>query len=175
MKNMELYSPTCPDAHAKALVMAGPLRGLLDYKGGYSTERLIGMQLEVFREWREAVREDRPGFDCNFYEWMLREADSAFVVKPGQLVKWDQGYGVILARRTRNVNWVDHWHVVSTSRVQGVWPQPMKAVEVKTTDGRTHMVEALSGTVGPADIPPEVFALACGRAKDCPMMKGGAE
>lgn len=176
MKNIELYSPACPDKHAKALVMAGPLRGLLDSRGCYYHEKLLEMQLEVFKEWREAARKDRPAFDCHFYEWMLREEDSAFVLKPGQLVKWDnKEYGVVSARLTHNVGWVDRWHVVCASRVEDPWPQPMKTVEIKLPDGRTHVVNALAMNIEPADIPPEVFALACRRAKDCPMMKGGME
>lgn len=172
MKNMELYSPACPDAHAKALVLAGPLRELLDSSGGYHSEQLLGMQLEVFKEWREAARKDHPAFDCSFYEWMLREEDSAFVLKPGQLVKWDKGYAVVSARLTHGVGWVNHWHVVSASRVQEAWPQPMKAVEIKTPDGRVHVVNALASNIEPADIPSEIFALACGKAKDCPMLNG---
>lgn len=174
MKNMELYSPACPDEHAKALVMAGPLRGLFDDRGCYFPEQLLGMQLEVFREWREAVREGCPAFDCDFYEWMLREEDSAFVLKPGQLVKWDKGYGVVSARLTRSVGWVSHWQVVSASLTKNEWPQPMRMVDVKTPDGRIRAVNALDENIEPADIPPEVFALACGKAKDCPMLKGGS-
>lgn len=176
MRNRELYSPACPDAHAKALVLAGPLRGLLDDRGCYFTEKLLEKQLEVFREWREAAREaDHPAFDCNFYEWLDREEDSAFVLRPGQLVKWGKGYGVVSARLTRDVSWVNQWRVVSASLMEDAWPQPMRAVEIKTPDGLTHAMNALDGALGPADIPPEVFALACGRAKDCPMLKGGRD
>lgn len=175
MKNMELYSPSCPDEHAKALVLAGPLRGLLDDRGCYSPEELLRMQLEVFKEWLEAAREVHPSFDCNFYEWMLREEDSAFVLQPGQLVKWDKGYAVVSARLTRGVGWVNRWQVVSASLTRDEWPQPMRAVDVKTPNGRTHAVNALAMNIEPADIPPEVFALACGKAKNCPMLKGGRD
>lgn len=175
MKNMELYSPGCADAHAKALVLAGPLRGLLDDRGSYSGYKLLEMQLNVFREWREAARKDHPSFECSFYEWMIREEDSAFVLKPGQLVKWDKGYAVVSARLTHNIGWVNHCHVVSASLTNDDWPQPMKVVEMKTPDGQTHVVNALAKNIEPADIPPEVFALACGRAKDCPMLKGGPD
>lgn len=175
MKNMELYSPACPDAHAKALVLAGPLRGLLDDRGCYCSEKLLEMQLEVFKEWREAAREGRPGFDCDFYEWMLREEDSAFVLKPGQLVKWDKGYGVVSARLTHGVGWVNHWHVVSASRTQNPWPQPMTMVQVKTPDGQAHTVNALDDGLEPSDIPPEIFALACGKARECPMLNGNRQ
>lgn len=172
MKNSELYSPGCPDAHAKALVMAGPLRGLLDGRGSYSPEKLLGRQLIVFKEWLEATRKNNPDFCCSFYEWMDRNADSAFVVRPGQLVKWYGTYGVVSARLTQRVDWVNRWHVVSASLTKNAWPQPMKSIEVKAPDGQVRAIDALDTELEPADIPPEVFALACGRAKDCPMLKG---
>lgn len=174
MKNSELYSPACPDERAKALVMAGPLRGVVDKQGSYAQNSLLDAQVKVFREWREAARGDGvPDFDCDFYEWMERRADAAFLVRPGQLVKYGGKYGVVAARIEKGLGWAARYAVRRACLVHEKWPQPMNAVIVKTADGLERSTNALD--LEPADFPPEVFALACGRAKDCPMLKGGRD
>lgn len=53
------------------------------------------------------------------------------------------------------------------------WPQPATMVELKDPGGKVLAVDALCSSITPADIPPEIFALACGNAKKCPMLKEG--
>lgn len=52
-------------------------------------------------------------------------------------------------------------------------PASLRRLSVEYPDGSVHSIDAEDEGLEPADIPPEVFALACGRAKGCPMMKGG--
>jgi len=175
MRNDELYSPNCPDDHAKKLVTNYVLRGLVDGRGTYSPDKLLARQHAVFLEWLAAVHESHPLFACGFYEWLCRNCDAAFVFKPGDLVKYDGRYCVVAQRRTREVTWVNSWHMRGAFTLQEPWPLPIREVELKDPDGKVFVVDALHGSVEPADIPPEVFALACGRAKDCPMLKGGRD
>ena len=178
MRNDELYSPTCPDEHAKKLVLSYALRGLLDDRRCYTDEKLLAAQCKIYEEWLAAVRESCSGFDCDFYEWLSRggsSGDAAFIFKPGDLVKYNGRYCVVVRRETRNMGYVNSWRVRNGKPVQRTWPQPACAVELKDPDGHVHTMNALSAGIEPADIPPEVFALACGRAKNCPMVKGDAE
>lgn len=177
MRNDELFSPGCPDAHAKRLVLAYALRGLLDDRKCYRSEALLAMQYGVFKEWLAAVNEDRPDFRCCLHEWFARGGlcDAAFIFTPGDLVKYDGRYCVVSRRLTRDVGWVNSWVVEDDVVVQRARPQPMSAVVLKEADGSEHTVNALDDAIEPADIPPEVFALACGKARGCPMLKGGRD
>lgn len=174
MRNEELFSPGCPVAHAKKLVMDYVLRGLTDDRGTYFPDRLLAKQHAVYEEWLTAIREFKPDFDCDFYEWLGRSGDAAFVFRPGDLVKHDGRYSVVVRRCTQS-GWMNHWHIRNRMPVQDVWPLPLCAIELKDPDGRTCVVDALAENIEPADIPPEVFALACGKAKNCPMVKGDCE
>lgn len=174
MKNYELFSPHCPNDHAKRLVKGYAMRGLLDDRGTYSPDKLLARQQAVYLEWLAAVRKSKSDFDCGFYEWLCRDRDSAFVFKPGDLVKFDGRYCVVV-RRFLGMSWVDNWRMRDGMPTQEPWPQPLDTVELKDSDGRTSFADALAGSIEPADIPPEIFALACGKAKDCPMMNGGCE
>lgn len=175
MRNDELFSPACPDEHAKRLVNGYVMRGMKDGRGAYSPDRLLARQLEVYAEWLAAIREYSVNFGCGFYEWLNRDSDSAFVLKPGDLVKCSGSYCVVVRRRTREVPWTNSWRLRNGKPVQEPWPPPMHEVELKDSDGKVIIVDALHGAIEPANIPPEVFALACGRAKDCPMLKGGRD
>lgn len=175
MRNDELFSPNCPDNHAKKLVDGYVMRGLTDGRGAYSIDRLLARQHAVYEEWMAAVRESTTSFDCGFYEWLNRICDAAFVFKPGDLVKYNGLYCVVARRRTREVTWVNSWRLRNGMPVQEPWPQPMREVELKDPDGKVFIVDVLNGSVEPTDIPPEVFALACEKARECPMMKGGCE
>ena len=175
MRNDELFSPDCPNDRAQKLVMNYALRGLGDNRGTYSSDKLLAKQHAVFLEWLAAVRGSTTSFDCGFYEWLGRSCDAAFALRPGDLVKYSGVYCVVARRRTREVTWVNSWRLRNGMPVQEPWPQPMREVELKDPDGKVFIVDVLNGSVEPADIPPEVFALACGRAKDCPMMKGGRD
>lgn len=172
MRNYELYSPACPDEHAKKLVLSYALRGVLDDRRCYTDEKLLAAQCKIYEEWLAAIRESSMGFDCDFYEWLSRTIDAAFIFKPGDLVKYGGRYCMVVRRETRNMGWTNSWRVRNGKPVQRTWPNPACAVELKDPDGRAYTVNALTESLEPADIPPEVFALACGRAKDCPMMKG---
>lgn len=165
MRNDELFSPGCPDDHAKKLVMNYALRGLLGERGTYSPEDLLARQHAVYAEWLAAMQESRPKFDCGFYEWLGRCGDSAFLFKPGDLVRFGDHYCVVVRRHTREVTWVVKWRVRNGTLEQDSWPQQATVVELKDADGRVIAVDALCASVVPADIPPEVFALACEKAK----------
>lgn len=175
MRNDELFSPNCPDEHAKRLVMGYALRGLVDSIGCYSAEGLVNAQFRVYKEWLAAVRASKPGFSCGFYEWLARDADAAFIFRPGDLVKYDGRYCVVADRLTGGMGWVNKWRITGAVPAREEWPQTLAALDVREADGRTRCLNGLDNGLKPADIPPEVFALACGRAKDCPMMNGGAE
>lgn len=175
LRNDELFSPDCPDDHAKKLVVNYALRGLVDGRGTYSPDKLLARQHAVFLEWLAAVHEHQSTFSCGFYEWLCRGCDSAFVFRPGDLVEFGGRYCVVVRRRTREVTWVNSWRIRCGMPVQDSWPQPVTMVELKDADGRVSIPDALCESIAPADIPPEIFALACGKAKDCPMMKGGCE
>lgn len=173
MRNDELFSPDCPDNHAKKLVLGYVMSGLLDGKGAYMPDRLLAVQYEVYMKWLAAVRTSTTSFDCGFYEWLGRSCDAAFALRTGDLVKHDGRYCVVARRRTREVTWVNYWRLRNGTPVQEPWPQPMREVELRSPDGKVFVVDVLRGPVEPADIPQEVLALACRKAKDCPMMKGG--
>ena len=175
LRNDELFSPGCPDDHAKKLVVNYALRGLVDGRGSYSSDRLLTMQYVAYEGWLAAMRESSPKFDCGFYEWLCRGCDSAFVFKPGDLVGFGDRYCVVVRRRTREVTWVNSWRIRCEAPTTENWPQPVTMVELKDSSGKVFVVDALCSSIEPAAIPPEIFALACGRAKDCPMMKGGCE
>lgn len=176
MRNDELFSPHCPDEHAKNLVESYVMRGLVDGRGTYWPNKLLARQYDVYLEWLAAVRESADGFNrCGFYEWLSRDCDAAFVFKPGDLVKHDGHYCVVVRRCPSRVDWVNSWRLRSGTPTQEPWPDSLNTVELKDSDGRTCVVNALAEGIEPADIPPEVFALACGRAKECPMMKGGRD
>ena len=175
MRNDELFSPNCPDDHAKKLAKFYVMRGLTDERGTYFADTLLARQNAVYEEWLAAVRGSTTSFDCGFYEWLGRSCDAAFALRPGDLVKYSGVYCVVARRRTREVTWVISWRLRNGMPVQEPWPQPMREVELKDPDGKVFIVDVLNGPVEPADIPPEVFALACEKAKGCPMMKGGRD
>lgn len=173
MRNDELFSPACKNDHLKRLVNGYVLRGLLDDRGSYSPSKLLARQHAVYLEWLAAVHEGCSTFSCGFYEWLCRDCDAAFIFKPGDLVKHDGRYCVVTRRCPDGVKWVNSWRLRCGMPTLGLWPQRLNTVELKDPDGHTYTVSALAGNTEPADIPPEVFTLACGKAKDCPMMKGG--
>lgn len=175
MRNDELFSLNCPDKHADKLVTGYAMRGLLDKRGAYYPEDMLARQHAIYEEWLAAIRESRQDFTCGFYEWLSRSCDAAFVFKPGDLVKHAGRYCVVVQRYLLGAGWVNSWRLRDGRPTEMPWPKSLCAVELKDSDGSTRLVDVLAGGIEPADIPPEVFALACGRAKDCPMMKGGAE
>lgn len=172
MRNDELFSPDCPDNHAKKLVKGYAMRGLVDGRGTYLPENLLARQHAIYEEWLAAVREFSTSFDCGFYEWRARSCDAAFIFKPGDLVKVN-GLYCMVQKRMHGTTWVNSWRLRNGKPAHVSWPQSLSTVELKYPDGRTCTVNALAKGIEPADIPPEVFALACGKAKGCPMMKGG--
>jgi hypothetical protein len=175
VRNDELFSPNCQDDKAKKLVNGYVMRGLTDDRGSYSPSKLLARQHAVYLKWLATVHEYSPTFSCGFYEWRCRSCDAAFIFKPGDLVKYDGRYCVVVRRCPSGVGWANSWRLRYGMPSLGLWPDQMTAVELKDPDGRTYTVDALDRNIEPADIPPEVFALACGKAKNCPMMKGGTE
>jgi hypothetical protein len=175
MRNDELFNPGCPDDHAKRLVNSYVMRGLTDDHGSYSSNRLLAKQHVVYLEWLTEVHKSTTNFECGFYEWLSRKCDAAFVFKPGDLVKHDGHYCVVVRRCPYGVGWVNSWRLHDRLIRQAIWPMPLDMVELKDPTGHTYVVNALAGNIEPADIPPEVFELACGKAKNCPMMKGDTE
>lgn len=166
MKNFEFYS----FGHRNPMVRRYALRGILDERGSYRPEQLLQVQHKVYKDWLDTMKAYLTGFECPFYEWMLREADTAFVVKEGELVKYKGRYCVV--RRKFDPDWVNAWRVVGDVVQEVRRPNPMRSLSLEYPDGSVHHFNAEDEGLEPADIPPEVFALACGRAKDCPMMKG---
>ena len=175
MKNSELFNPGCPAEHAKKLVKAYALRGLLDNCGAYKWDKLLAMQNAVYTEWLAAVRASTTSFNCDFYEWLGCDCDSAFVFRPGDLVKHDGHYCVVVRRHPSGVDWANSWHLRNGIVVKETWPQPLRTVELKDADGHVSVENALAENIEPTDFPPEVFALACRKAKDCPILKGGSD
>lgn len=175
MRNDELFSPRCPDEHAKRLVLNYALRNVLDGNRCYSEETLIAAQYMVYKEWLAEVRKSNTGFSCCFHEWLSREEDTAFIFKPGDLVEYKGRYCVVTGRIDLGVGWTTRWRIVDGTPMNAAWPQQMTTLNIKGADGRVRCVHGLDDDLKPADIPPEVFALACGRAKDCPMLKGGSD
>ena len=173
MKNYELFSPECPDQRVKDLVFSYALHNVLDNDRRYTDEKLLDAQHRLYREWFATMRKTRPGFVCCFYEWMTRDADSALIFSPGDLVKYNGHYCVVAERLTRNVEWGIKWRVTGAIPMKEDWPKAMTALNVREANGRLRYVDGLDIHLEQADIPPEVFALACGKANDCPMLKGG--
>lgn len=173
MRNYELFTPRCLDEHAKRLVLGYALRGLLDDGGYYKEERLLAMQYGIYERWLADTRKWRPGFACGFYEWLLRNEDSAFIFRAGDLVKYNGRYCVVMNQLIVVPAWESKWRILDKKPRATDWPSQTTTLDVKEADGRIHCVNGLDGGLEPADIPPEVFALACGKAKDCPMLKGG--
>lgn len=173
MKNDELFNPGCPIDRVKKLVNGYVMRGLTDDHGSFFMEDLLTRQHAIYEEWLAAVREGTTSFVCGFYEWLSRDCDAAFVFKPGNLVKYNGRYCAVVRRRTREVTWAISWRLRNGKIVREPWPSPMCEVELKDSNGKVFIVDALCGSIEPADIPPEVFALACEKSKGCPMMKGG--
>lgn len=173
MRNDELFSPHCPVNHAERLVLAYVLHGMTDVRKSYRPEHLLAKQHAVYEEWLADVRKVTTSFDCGFYEWLRRDCDAAFVFKPGDLVKHDGRYCVVTRRRTYGVGWTNRWRILNGMTVNEPWPHPMREVELKDPDGKVFLIDGMHESIEPADIPPEVFALACEKAKGCPMMRGG--
>lgn len=171
MKNFEYYSPESRNA----LVLRYALRGVVDERGAYRPEDLLKAQYRVYGEWLARVNKgasESRVVGCTFYEWMLRSADVAFVVKPGDLVKYKGAYCIVKDRT--DPSWCNSWQVVAGAVQRTERPQQYRCFNLGFPDGRVICCDADDRELEPADIPPEVFALACSRAKDCPMMKGGA-
>lgn len=173
MRNDELFNPNCPDSHASKLVCAYVLRGMLDNREAYFPQDLLARQYAVYEAWLEKVRKHTPCFSCGFYEWLCRDCDSAFVFKPGDLVKYDGCYCIVTHWHTEGTSWAKSWRMRNGVPTQETWPTQMNTIELKDSYGRTRIVNVLSKDLEPADIPPEVFAIACSKAKVCPMMRGG--
>lgn len=170
MKNFEFYAVS---SNNHPLLRSYALRGVVDDRGLYSTGDLLKAQHKVYKDWLDTMRTYLNDFECPFYEWMLRGADTAFVVKEGDLVKYNGQYCVV--RRKFDPRWELSWCVVDGVVREVRRPTPLRNVTVEFPDGRTTLISADDGGLVPADIPPEVFALACGRAKDCLMMNRGTE
>lgn len=176
MRNSELFSPACPDDHAKRLVLGYALRGVMDDRRHWSEERLLAAQYRVYEEWRAVLRKLNPGFTCCFHEWLARAEDSAFIFRPGDLVEYNGRYCVVMDRDARGIGWREKWRITTgTTPTKEDWPQQLTALTVKDADGRIYCPHGRACGLEPADIPPEVFELACRKAKECPMMKGGVE
>lgn len=173
MRNDELFSPHCQDYNVKVLVKCYVMRGLMDDHGSYSPRKLLARQHDVYLGWLAAVHGYHSLFSCGFYEWLSRGCDAAFVFKPGDLVKYNGRYCMVTKRCPSGVDWEGSWRFRYGMPVLEAWPKRLNTVELKDSDGKVSIVDVLCGSIEPADIPPEVFALACGKAKDCPMMKGG--
>ena len=92
-------------------------------------------------------------------------------------MKCDDRYCVVVRWYENGIGWMNSWRLPdgAVAPVQKPWPTPLGSVELKNPEGRISVVNALASCIEPADIPSEVFALACGTAKDCPMLKGGAD
>lgn len=167
--NFEFYDGGNEDP----VVRAYALRGVVDTRGAYSTDNLLKAQHRVYMDWLEHVKKTalRPDlFSCSFYEWLLRNADTAFVVKPGDLVKYKGQFCLVKEREP--ASWCNAWRVIDGTVQHVEWPLAICAIKLEFPDGHTSNYSAESSDLEPADIPPEVFALACKRAKDCPMIKG---
>lgn len=175
MRNDELFSPRCPDKHVNKLVTGYVMRGLLDKRGAYYPENLLARQHAVYEEWLAEMHERSSNFSCGFYEWMSRNGDAAFVFKLGDLVKHAGHYCVVTQRCPTGITWANDWRVRNGTVVQEPWPQAIRTVKLKDPYDRTYIVDVLSEDIEPAEIPPEVFALACEKAKGCPLMRGGTE
>lgn len=175
MRNDELFSPRCPDKRVKNLVLNYALREALDSDKCYTDKTLLAVQHRIYEEWLAAVRETKPGFTCCFYEWMARSADSALIFKTGDLVKYKGRYCVVVRQPNYAAGWERKWRITNITPALEDWPLPLTTLGVKDADGRVCSLRGLDASLEPADIPPEVFALACGRAKDCPILKGGRD
>lgn len=175
MRNDELFHPHCPDNHADKLVKGYAMRGLLGNNGTCYQEDLVVRQHAIYEDWLAEMRKLRPDLPCDFYEWLSREGDVAFVFKPGDLVKFDNHYCVVARRCTREVTWTNDWHIRNGVPVKEAWPRPVTDVELKDSSGKTTVVNAMCESIVPTIIPQEVFELACEKAKNCPMMRGGVE
>lgn len=170
MRNFEFYAA----GNKNAVVRRYALRGVVDGYGGYSPGNLLKAQYRVYEEWLACVNKIAPNpgmVGCSFYEWMLREADSAFAVKPGDLVKCKRAYCIVKDRT--DPSWCRSWAVVAGAVQQVDRPQPFCTIVLEFPDGHEVRCDATDPCLEPADIPPEVFALACGRARECPMLKEG--
>lgn len=172
MKNDELFTPR-PDTHSGQLILAYGLRGLLDERGAYRPQDLLACQYAVYEKWLAEAQRYLPGTSCDFYEWLHRDCDSAFIFKPGDLVKYDGRYCVVTRWNPDGISRANCWCIRNGAPTQETLPMPMTMIGLKDSNGHTRIADALSKSLEPADIPPEIFALACGKAKDCPMMKGG--
>ena len=170
MKNYQLFTPSCGDEHLEGLVRRYALRDVFDGVG-YRNDDLLRKQREIYESWLAWAKATYPAVRCGFYEWMLRDADLGFIFRPGDLVKHGDTYCVVAGRNPPRV--------APAFRVEGSEVRQEDAV--RTDDycvllrdplGKTRTVNVESADLMPADIPPEVFMLACGKAKDCPMMKG---
>jgi hypothetical protein len=169
MKNFEYYAA----GNKNAVVRRYALRGVVDERGAYRPEDMLKAQHRVYMDWLEHVKKTAKRsdlFSCSFYEWQLRNADTTFVVRPGDLVKY-RGVYCLVKDRT-DPSWCNAWRVVDGTVRQAEWPQPLCTINLEFPDGHEGYCNAEDSDLEPADIPPEVFALACGRAKDCPMLKG---
>ena len=174
MKNYQLFHPDCPDEHLQTLVRRYALRSVCDGVGRCNKD-LLERQYEIYRSWLEWAQGGKgPVVRCDFYEWLLLHADYAFVLKPGDLVKYDESYCVVTSWQVRSPDCNQRgWRMSGSIVVCEDYPEQARCVNIRLTDGRTSTVNVENKSLKPADIPPEVFALACDRAKDCPMMKGG--
>ena len=169
MKNFEFYA----FENKHPLLRLYALRGILDERHSYSPDALLKAQHRVYMDWLEHVKRSRVEpdlFSCSFYEWQLRDADTAFIVKPGDLVKYKGEFCLVKNRPAPS--WCNTWRVVDGTVQETERPRPICGLTLEFPDGHTTSCNASDEGLEPAGIPPEVFALACGRAKDCPMMKG---
>ena len=150
MRNYELFSPNCPYETVAELVRRYALRKVFDGVG-WSNAELLQRQHEIYEDWCGEDGEQ----NCGFYEWMLRDADLAFVLAPGDLVMYNGAYCVVTGRQAPGAE--DRPRICSKGFVrQAPWPKPAECVDLKTPDGRTRTVRVDDKGLKPADIPPEV-------------------
>lgn len=170
MNNLEYYS--VPGNNKMVLHYA--MRGVRSDSGAYSPRELLEAQCRVYEDWLATMKAQAGGhFECSFYEWGLRRADTAFTVKPGDLVKYKGTYCIV--RKRPEPSWVDSWRIVGDVAQETKWPQPMCCIEVECPDGSSHYYNMEDGGLEPADIPQEILSLARGRAKDCSEAERGPE
>lgn len=169
MNNLEYYSVSGKNK----MVLNYAMRGVRRDDGSYSLRKLLEAQYKVYEDWLAAMKASASHFECSFYEWGMRRADTAFTVKPGDLIKFNGTYCIV--RRRPEPSWIDSWRIVGGGAQEAKWPQPMCCVEVEYPDGSSHYYNMEDGGIEPADIPQDVLSLARGRAKDCPEVEGGPE
>lgn len=169
MNNLEYYSVSGNNK----MVLHYAMRGVRSDSGSYSIRRMLEAQYKVYEDWLATMKASVSSFECSFYEWGLRRADTAFTVRPGDLVKYKGTYCIV--RKRPEPSWIDSWRVVGGVVQEAKWPQPILCVNVECPDGSSHYCNIEDQGLEPADIPQEVLSLARGRAEDCLETERGSE